>query len=295
MKKAKLFMDTVVEIQVAIIETTLQEEAEAKVNRAFDAFRKVEQACSRFSPESELMTVCLGVMDSPVQISPFLFEPLKFALKVAKLTDGEFDPTIGKLMENQGYNFHYLTGALMETPSAASATFRDIILDEHNHTLFLNKPLVIDLGAVAKGFAIDLAANELKDFDGFMINAGGDLFAGGLDHGQPWKVGIQHPEKKEQTIDVIEISNEAVCTSGSYERRNSKSPGMHHIINPKTERSPNEWVSTSVVAPFAMMADAFSTTAFLLSHEKEKKFIEDAGLKGLFISSDLQIIKVGGI
>ena len=58
MKKAKLFMDTVVEIQVAIIETTLQEEAEAKVNRAFDAFRKVEQACSRFSPESELMTAC---------------------------------------------------------------------------------------------------------------------------------------------------------------------------------------------------------------------------------------------
>lgn len=116
-----------------------------------------------------------------------------------------------------------------------------------------------------------------------------------MDHGQPWKVGIQHPEKKEQTIDIIEISNEAVCTSGSYERRNSKSPGMHHIINPKTERSPNEWVSISVVAPFAMMADAFSTTAFLLGHEKEKKFIEDAGLKGLFISSDLQIIKVGGI
>ncbi len=159
----------------------------------------------------------------------------------------------------------------METPSAASATFRDIILNEHDHTLFLNKPLVIDLGAVAKGFAIDLAANELKDFDGFVVNAGGDLFAGGVDHGQPWKIGIQHPEQKEQIIDVIEISNEAVCTSGSYERKIRKSPGMHHIINPKTKQSPNEWVSCSVVAPFAMMADAFSTAAFLLGGMKKKR------------------------
>ncbi|MDP4162174.1 MAG: FAD:protein FMN transferase [Bacillota bacterium] len=295
MKKTKLFMDTVVEIQIVLRETTSKEEAEAKIDRAFEAFRKVEQSCSRFSSDSELMNVC-RVMDNPVKISPFLFEPLKFALEIAKLTDGEFDPTIGKVMEEQGYNRHYLTGEIMESPSADSVTYRDIVLDEQNRTLFLKKPLVVDLGAVAKGFAIDLAANELKDFEGFVVNAGGDLFAGGVDgNGHPWKIGIQHPERKNQIIDVIEISNESICTSGSYERRNAKLPGMHHIVNPKTGQSPNDWVSCSIIAPFAMMADAFSTTVFLLGRERGKELIENMELKGLFIRSDLQIDRMGGI
>jgi FAD:protein FMN transferase len=295
MRKTKLFMDTVVDIQVVIRETEAIEEAESKMDRAFEAFRKVEQACSRFSPESELMNAC-RIAENSVWISPYLYEPLKFALEIAKLTDGEFDPTIGKTMEEQGYNRHYLRGKFNENLAADSGTYRDIVLDEQSHTLYLNKPLVVDLGAVAKGFAIDLAANELKDFEGFVVNAGGDLFAGGVDpNGLPWKIGVQHPVKKDQLIEEIEIINEAICTSGSYERRNAKFPGMHHIINPKTKHSPNDWVSGSVVAPFAMMADAFSTAAFLLGNEKGKELIENAGLKGIFITSELQIVRVGGI
>jgi thiamine biosynthesis lipoprotein len=198
-------------------------------------------------------------------------------------------------MEEQGYNRHYLTREFSENPSADSVTYRDIVLDGEARTLYLNKPLVIDLGAVAKGFAIDLAANELKDFEGFVVNAGGDLFAGGVDrNGCPWQIGIQHPEKKDQIIHALEISNEAICTSGSYERKSAKLPGMHHIINPKTGQSPNDWVSSSVIAPFAMMADAFSTAVFLLGYEKGKELIEDVNLKGLFITPELQIVSVGG-
>lgn len=288
-------MDTVVDIQVIQQDTTSKEEAEAKVDRAFEAFRKVEQACSRFSRDSELMLVC-QVIEKPVQISPFLYEPLKFALEIAKLTDGRFDPTIGKVLEQQGYNCHYLTKERMESPSAESVTYRDIVLDEHSHTLFLKKQLLIDLGAVAKGFAIDLAANELKGCKGFVVNAGGDLFAGGQDqYGSPWRIGIQHPSKKDEIIHVVEISDQAICTSGSYERRNETIPGMHHIINPVTGYSPNQWVSGSVIAPFAMMADAFSTAAFLLGSEKGKELIENVGLEGYFITPDLKTEKVGGI
>jgi thiamine biosynthesis lipoprotein len=295
MRKTKLFMDTVIDIQVVIRGKFSEKEAEVKMERAFESFRKVEQACSRFSPESELMKA-ISVIQSPVQVSPYLFEPLKFALEMSILTDGLVDTTIGKIMEEQGYNRHYLTGNFYENPSADSVTYLDIVLDEQSRTLFLNKPLVIDLGAVAKGFAIDLAANELKEFEGFLINAGGDIFAGGVDwNGYPWKIGIQHPEKKDQIIDEIEISNEAVCTSGSYERRNEKTLGMHHIINPKTKHSPNEFVSSSVIAPYAMMADAFSTTAFLFGREKGEELIKNIGLKGVFITSELQIIRVGGI
>jgi thiamine biosynthesis lipoprotein len=293
MKKTKLFMDTVVDIQVVNPKST--DEAEAAIDRAFEAFRKVEHACSRFSSDSELMVACRQIK-TPVSISPFLFEPLKFALELASWTKGQFDPAVGKTMENHGFNQHYLTGETIQSQSSDSATYRDIVLNEQDHTLYLRKPLVIDLGAVAKGFAIDLAAYELKQFEGFIVNAGGDLYAGGLDEsGSKWRIGIQHPEHKDQIIQTIDISNEAVCTSGSYERKSTLKAGMHHIIDPITRQSPNEWVSCSVIAPYAMMADAFSTASFLLGSDHGKTILEQVDLKGILITSDLQICKVGGI
>ncbi|WP_261300696.1 FAD:protein FMN transferase [Paenibacillus andongensis] len=293
MKKTKLFMDTVVEIQVVTRKS--KDQTEAAIDRAFEAFRKVEQACSRFSLDSELMAAC-RVIKTPIRISPFLFEPLKFALEVAKWTKGAFDPAVGKVMEDMGFNQHYLTGETIHSSSSGFATYRDIILNEQYHTLFLRKPLVIDLGAVAKGFAIDLAAHELKEFEGFVVNAGGDLYAGGVDeNGSKWRIGIQHPEHKEEIIQTLDISNEAICTSGSYERKSALKAGMHHIIDPITKQSPSEWISCSVIAPYAMMADAFSTTSFLLGVDRGRMLIEQADLKGILITSDLQIDRVGGI
>ncbi|WP_312470412.1 FAD:protein FMN transferase [Neobacillus sp.] len=293
MKKAKLYMDTLVDIQVVTEKS--KEKMEEKINRAFTAFQKVEQACSRFTPSSELMQAC-QIIGTPVEISPFLFEPLLLAIEIAKLTDGLFDPTVGKVMEENGFNRHYLTGDLMESPSSDSVSFHDIVLDLRARTLTLKKPLVIDLGAVAKGFAIDLAVNELKEFAGFVVNAGGDLFAGGVDEkGNPWKIGIQHPLQKDEIMNTIEISDEAICTSGSYERRSPNRPDLHHLMNPKTKHSPNELISCSVIAPFAMMADAFSTASFLLGANKGKRLIEELDMKGLLIKSDLQIVRAGGI
>ncbi|HJV17693.1 MAG TPA: FAD:protein FMN transferase [Bacillales bacterium] len=295
MRKTKLFMDTVVDIRVVTGHSISEEEIEMKINHAFDAFRKVEQACSRFNPESELMRSSREI-NKPIPISPYLFEPLKFALEIAKGSNGLFDPTIGKLMENYGFNQNYLTEKNMESTTDTTATFSDIVLNEYERSLLLKKPLVIDLGAVAKGFAIDLAANELKECDGFIVNAGGDVFAGGInDKFNRWSIGIQHLYQQEKVIDCVEISNEAICTSGSYERRSAKNPSMHHLINPRTKRSENHLVSLSIIAPFAMMADAFSTVAFLSGVTKSKEIVESTGVKGIFIKSDLDIVKVGGI
>ena len=293
MRKTKLYMDTVVDIKVVTKKS--KEETEVKINRAFQAFQNVEQACSRFSATSELMQAS-KIIGTPVNISPFLFEPLRFALEMAKLTDGLFDPTVGKMMEENGFNRQYLTGDRIESLAAKAVNYHDIELNQQTHTLLLKKPLVIDLGAVAKGFAIDLAANELKEFEGFVVNAGGDLFASGFDStGNPWKIGIQHPYHKDEILETIELSDAAICTSGSYERRNLTKPDVHHIVNPLTNHSPNEWISSSVVAPFAMMADAFSTVSFLLGVKNGKSLLEDLDLQGLLITPELQIVRVGGI
>ncbi|WP_246469847.1 FAD:protein FMN transferase [Cohnella nanjingensis] len=288
-------MDTVVDIQVVARERDAMKEAEARIDRAFEAFRQVEQACSRFSPDSELMIACRQV-GTRVPVSPLLFEPLKLALEMAKRTNGIFDPTVGKTMEALGFNRHYLTGQTVESPSDGPVTYRDVVINEREQTIYLHKPMVIDLGAVAKGFAIDLAAHELKSFEGFLVNAGGDLYAGGSDEqGKPWKIGIRHPVRKDQIIFEIDISDRAICTSGSYERPSDKIPGMHHIIDPGTQSSPRRWISCSVIATYAMMADVFSTAAFVMDAAGGEALIEEAELQGIFIASDMQIVRMGGI
>jgi thiamine biosynthesis lipoprotein len=292
-KKTKLFMDTVVEIKV--VSSLPVTEVEPVIEQAFSAFRNVELACSRFTPDSELIQACQQVR-THVPISSWLFQPLKFALEMAESTEGIFDPSIGNTMEYYGFNRHYLTGEISSNLASENATYRDIVLREQDSTMYLHKPMVIDLGAVAKGFAIDIASQTLVRFQGFVINAGGDLFAGGVDEvGQAWRIGIQHPVHKDHIIDTIEVSNAAVCTSGGYERKSKVREDIHHIIYPKSKQSPHELLSCSIVAPYAMLADAFSTVICLYGLDQGKKLIIEMELKGILITSKLHVERVGGI
>ena len=83
-----------------------------------------------------------------------------------------------------------------------------------------------------KGFAIDLAGKELDDLPGFVINAGGDILARGLNpDGEPWRIGIRHPRRHAELLTSLRITDAAVCTSGDYERSRPRRRG-HHILNP---------------------------------------------------------------
>ncbi|MDO7906276.1 FAD:protein FMN transferase [Paenibacillus sp. JX-17] len=295
LRRTRLYMDTVVDIQAVHDDSLSLQEAELHIQQAFEMFRQVELACSRFDADSELSIACRCIQQ-PVPLSPYLFEPLRFAIQLAEATEGLFDPCIGSTLIKQGFDRHYLTGERMAADSVnTSATYRDLILDEADRTLYIHQPLLVDLGAAAKGFAIDLAARQLQNLHGFLVNAGGDLYAGGRDHrDQPWAAGIQHPEIADELIHLCLLEDEALCTSGSYERRSRNIPGNHHIIRPDTMRSPQDLVSISLKAPYAMMADAFSTAAFLYGPDKGAAWIEAMGLTALFVTGQLDIINIGG-
>ena len=262
------------------------------VHRAFDWFRKVEECCSRFDPQSELMqlTTRIGV---PVPVSALLYEAVRFAVAVAEETGGAFDPTIGRTMEARGFNREYRTGQMIDSElsghassdSSNPASYRDVHLHPDAHTITLGRPLVLDLGAVAKGLAIDMAARELSALENYSIDAGGDIYAAGTNPaGQPWSVGIRHPRCQDQLIDAIRVSNLAVCTSGDYERRSSVEDGAHHILDPRTGASVDAVASVTVVAPTAMAADALATAAFVLGPPAGIELLERQGVNGLMIS-----------
>jgi thiamine biosynthesis lipoprotein len=215
-----------------------------------------------------------------------LFEAVRFALKVANETDGAFDPTVGSRMSARGYNRHYRTGATIDAPGAEGASFRDVVLDANHQTILLRRPLTLDLGAVAKGLAVDAAACELQPFRDFCIDAGGDLYFGGCNlAGKPWRVGIRHPRSREAVVDRFEVTDCAVCTSGDYERG-------AHILDPRDAApTARRLASATVMAPTAMLADALATAAFVLGPEHGIALLDRMGVQGLLITPELEQLR----
>jgi FAD:protein FMN transferase len=259
------------------------------VERACAWFRRVEECCSRFDDQSELRRLCRHVGE-PVPVSAMLYEAIAFALAVAGATGGEFDPTVGAELEARGFNREYRSGdrvrPLVSRGLARDASYRDVTLDPSARTVTLLRPLVLDLGAVAKGLAIDMAARELQVLGDYGIDAGGDLYLAGRNvDGQPWTVGVRHP-RTDGLLLTLRVSDLAVCTSGDYERRNPHAG--HHIVDPRDGSSAASAASVTVVAPTAMVADALATAAFVLGSEDGIRLLERQGVDGLIVTPALE-------
>jgi FAD:protein FMN transferase len=271
MIRTMALMGTLVSIEV--------DAPESAVTRAFDWFRQVETVCSRFDPASELRRLPVG---NPTHASPILFEAVSFALKVAAETHGAFDPTLGSRMAARGYNRHYITCTETDAPGTDDTSFRDVVLDADDHTILLRRPLTLDLGAVAKGLAVDAAARELQSFRDFCIDAGGDIYCGGCNStGGSWSIGIRHPRHRDELVDRLHLSDQAVCTSGDYARG-------PHILDPRDDADMPRVASATVIAPSAMLADAMATAAFVLGPEQGIALLDRMGLHGLLITPTLE-------
>ena len=271
--RTEVLMGTIVTIQIV----RDGESANGAIERAFGWFREIETRCTRFDADSELMQACAraGVA---TRVSPIVFEAVRFALAVAEDTGGAFDPVTDRTP----------AGGRPSRPGA-HASFRDVDIDPDPQTITLRCPLTIDLGAVAKGLAVDAAARELQSFRDFAIDAGGDLYLGGRNSdGARWSVGIRHPRDDGQLLDTLRVSDAAVCTSGDYER-----PG--HIVDPRSAASPAAVASVTVVASGAMLADALGTAAFVLGPTEGLRLFERHGVEGLIVTTALERFETPGV
>jgi thiamine biosynthesis lipoprotein len=289
--QTRVFMDTPVAIEL-VARNRDEERLAERTERAFGWFAEVERRCSRFDQRSELRELCRRV-GAPTRVSPLLFSALALAVEVARLTGGALDPTVGRAMERAGFDTNYRTGERVTTAEATGG-YRDIILDHDAGRVMLRRGTALDLGAVAKGFAIDLAARELRDLPGFLINAGGDIFAGGCNaDGEPWRIGIEHPRRHAELLSCLRVSDAAVCTSGDYER--VRDGGGHHIRNPADGGPAGAAVSVTVVAPTAIVADALSTAVFVLGPAAGVELLDSQGVDGLIVGPDLSVVSTAGM
>jgi thiamine biosynthesis lipoprotein len=260
------------------------------ISRAFGWFHAIEERCTRFDERSELVRLTAQA-GTGVAVSAILYEAVQFAVMVAEETGGVFDPTVGHRMQARGFDKNYRTGECIRPAGGFhdDVSYRDVLLDPERRTITLRRPLTLDLGAVAKGLAVDTAARELEMFTDFAIDAGGDLYLGGSnEQGAPWSVGIRHPRREHELIATLRVSNQAVCTSGDYERQ-------HHILDPRTGASAGTVASATVVAPRAMLADALATAVFVLGPQEGIRLLNRVGVEGLIVTPSLECHETGGL
>ncbi|MDP2831205.1 MAG: FAD:protein FMN transferase, partial [Candidatus Omnitrophota bacterium] len=149
-----------------------------------------------------------------------------------------------------------------------------IILHEKDNVVEFKLPgMKIDLGAIAKGFALDCAVKKLKENNvaSCLINAGGQVYALGDNFGQSWKIAIQGARKPE-IRGILKLKNKSASTSGDYQQYFLRGNKRYcHIFNPKTGYPAESGISSvTVIADSALEADALSTSIFVLGKEKAK-------------------------
>ncbi len=190
-------------------------------------FAQVDQTMSRYREDSELSQLNREAAKAPVRVSEALFRVLRQAQRVSELSEGAFDVSFGSV----GYLYDFRA---QRQPSAkelkqglARIDYRDIVLNERDRTMAFRKPgLVLDLGGIAKGYAVDLgiAALQREGVRHARLSAGGDMRLLGDKRGKPWIVGIRDPRAEEKHAVVLPLSDTAVSTSG-VRRSRQASPG----------------------------------------------------------------------
>jgi FAD:protein FMN transferase len=277
-------------------------EEEKALRQVRELFRTVESTLSRFKSDSELsiMNSCAG---RPFKASLLLFEVVQVALEFARLTQGLFDPTVLGELLSAGYycSFEKLVGQNNISPASLKLctdhTWKNIILDESAFTIYLPPGCGIDLGGIGKGWTVDKACALLKPFPGYAIDAGGDIRVGGnRADGSPWTAGVADPFDENRNLRVIELHDEAICTSTTMKRKWQCAGGQrNHIIDPRTG-TPSESgvISVTVIADSATRAETLTKSALILGPEGGRRFLENQrGIRGLSVLKNGQIVETG--
>ena len=264
--------------------TVYTDEDEDLVPGAFALMQELSQMIDMYDPSSELSEVNRAAYENPVKVSDELFSLIEYAYDVTVDTDGAFNIAIGPLVRLWG-----IGGGDEKRPSDEEieetlelVDWKDIVIDEQEHSIrFLKEGMLIDLSAVGKGYISEKVASYFRDngAESAIINLGGNVYALG-----------RHPGGR------VECTDEAVVTSGGYERFFIDEDGTvyHHILDSDTGYpSSSDIISSSIISNDATLADMLSTACFVSGSEKAVAMAEYYGVKAVFLTKDGRGIRVG--
>ena len=247
---------------------------------AFSKVASLDRIMTDYDVESELMRLCRQPINTPVQVSEDLFTVLEESLRIARASDGAFDPTIGPVIRlwrrarRQG---------ILPTPEQIqhaqnSVGWQKLILDASTRTVtLLALDMQLDLGGIAKGYAADKALAVLREngITRALVAASGDIAAGDPPPGsRGWRVSIGTPYSSNALSKTFLLNNAAVSTSGDTEQFVVIGGKRYsHIVDPHTGIGLTNQLQVSVWARHATLSDAFATTVCVLGESKGFRLI----------------------
>lgn len=256
------------------------EMADGFIDLAIEEISRIEKMISSWDENSQTSAINQNAGINPLQIDQELFDLIQRSTGISKLTDGAFDISYASMDKIWKYDGS-MTGlpSVDDIKSAVSKVgYKNIILDEEDHTVFLKLPgMKIGFGAIGKGYAADKAEELLRHHgvSAGIINASGDLNAWGEQpDGSPWLVGITNPLNSGKVFAWFPLADQAVATSGDYEKYvELEGKRYSHIIDPRTGYPSHGIISVSIFAPKAELADALATAVFIMGVDVGLDFI----------------------
>ncbi len=242
------------------------------VDAVFAEAERVAAVVSTYSEASELSRVNAGAAAEPVAVSAELFGLIQRSLDLSVLTLGAFDVTV----ESVGHHYDIESGRRPDAAAVDSAreliNFRYVHLDAAADTVaFLKEGVRINLGGIANGYLVERGADILrvKGVSNAIVTAGGDSRVLGDRRGQPWLIGIRNPGDDGDFAVSVALIDEAISTSGDYERTFAADGSRYHeIIEPSSGDPAGGLRSATVFGPDAVLTDALATAIFVLGVDK---------------------------
>jgi thiamine biosynthesis lipoprotein len=254
---------------------------ETLITRVMDEMRRVDELMSTYKPTSQVSLVNEHAAREPVKVDADLFGLLQTALDYSRLTEGAFDITYASVGYLYDYRRHIKPDDAAIAAALPAVDYRHVVLDPESSSVRFTQPGVrIDLGGIAKGWAVDRGIELLQaaGVERAFVTAGGDTRIIGDRFGQPWMVGIRNPREGDKVAVRIPLADAALSTSGDYERFfEADGVRYHHILSPSTGRPASAVRSVTVIGPTATRTDGLSKTIFVLGIDRGMQVLDRAG------------------
>lgn len=252
--------------------------AQASIEAVMQEMVRIDKAMSPWIETSELALINREATHHPVKISSEMLLLLQTSLHYSAISSGVFDISFASVGYMYDYRNHIEPSKAEIASHLSAIDYRSIKLDTAASTVQFMKPgMRIDLGGIAKGYAVDQGADILvaRGIKNAIVTAGGDSRIVGDKRGRPWMVGIKDPRIADKVAVLLPLSDTAMSTSGDYERYFMDGERrVHHIINPQTGTSATGVRSVTVLSAHGIDTDALTKPLFILGVERGMAIID---------------------
>ncbi|HKE04671.1 MAG TPA: FAD:protein FMN transferase [Blastocatellia bacterium] len=249
---------------------------------ALDEVDRIDRLMSNYKNDSELSRVNREAAERAIRVDPELFDFIAECLRYSRESDGAFDITVGPLMKAWGF-FRGEGRAPGEAELAEARNrvgYQHVILNQKDGTIFFDKAGVeLDLGGIAKGYAVDRAVAVLKQHGvtSALVSSGGStIYALGAPPGKPaWEVEVQDPVERDKIATTVRLKDQSLSVSGSYEKFFELDGVRYsHVMDPRTGRPVQGVLSVAVITGDGTSGDALDNVFYALGVERSRAWLK---------------------